>query len=186
MNRPHASAVTAIKVDGAWTTSIDYHISLDPVGRRVRGYLNGVLVVDSLNALVMLEKGHLPVYYFPRADVASECLAFTDHHTYCPHKGDASYWTVSAGSKAIENGAWAYLEPYAHLESLESLVAFYWNAMDEWWEEDEQVFVHARDPRKNIVVVDCFRPVEVLLDGIVVASTRRARTLHETDLPARY
>ena len=67
MNRPHAESVTAVKVDGAWTTSIDYHISLEPVGRRVRGHLNGVPVVDSLNALVMLEKEHLPVYYFPRA-----------------------------------------------------------------------------------------------------------------------
>ena len=186
MNQPRAESVTAVKVDGAWTTSIDYHISLEPVGRRVRGHLNGVPVVDSLNALVMLEKGHLPVYYFPRADVAAECLSSTDHHTYCPHKGEASYWTVSAGSKAIENGAWAYLDPYAHLASLADLVAFYWNAMDEWWEEDEQVFVHARDPRKNVLVVDCFRPVEVLLDETVVASTRRARILHETDLPARY
>ena len=58
--------------------------------------------------------------------------------------------------------------------------------MDEWWEEDEQVFVHARDPRKSITVVECFRPVEVVLDGTVVASTRRARRLDETDLPARY
>ena len=130
MNQPRAESVTAVKVDGAWTTSIDYHISLEPVGRRVRGHLNGVPVVDSLNALVMLEKGHLPVYYFPRADVAAECLSSTDHHTYCPHKGEASYWTVSAGSKAIENGAWAYLDPYAHLASLADLVAFYWNAMD--------------------------------------------------------
>ena len=53
-------------------------------------------MVDSLNPRVMLEKGHLPVYYFPRADVAEACLAPTDHHTHCPHKGDASYWTVSA------------------------------------------------------------------------------------------
>ena len=186
MNQPRAESVTAVKVDGAWTTSIDYHISLEPVGRRVRGHLNGVPVVDSLNALVMLEKGHLPVYYFPRTDVAAECLSSTDHRTYCPHKGEASYWTVAAGSKAIENGAWAYLDPYAHLAPLADLVAFYWNAMDEWWEEDEQVFVHARDPRKNIVIVDCFRPVEVRLDGTVLASTRRARTLHETDLPPRY
>ena len=186
MTATPAEPVHAVKVDGVWSTSIGYHISLEPVGRRVRGHLNGVPVVDSLNPLVMLEKGHLPVYYFPRTDVAAECLSSTDHRTYCPHKGEASYWTVAAGSKAIENGAWAYLDPYAHLAPLADLVAFYWNAMDEWWEEDEQVFVHARDPRKNIVIVDCFRPVEVRLDGTVLASTRRARTLHETDLPPRY
>ena len=186
MTATHAEPVHAVKVDGVWNTSIDYHISLESLGRRVRGYLNGVPVVDSLNARVMRGKGHLPVYYFPRADVAQERLTPTDHHTFCPHKGDASYWTVSAGSKAVENGAWGYLEPFPHLAPLADLVAFYWNAMDEWWEEDEQVFVHARDPRKGITVVECFRPIEVVLDGIVVASTRRARRLHETDLPARY
>ena len=135
MTAIHAEPIHAVKVDGAWHASIDYHISLDPLGRRVRGYLNGVPVVDSLNARVMLEKGHLPVYYFPRADVAEECLTPTDHHTICPHKGDASYWTVSAGSKAVENGAWGYLEPFPHLAPLANFVAFYWNAMDEWWED---------------------------------------------------
>ena len=186
MNPLPVEPIHAVKVGGSWTASIDYHISLEPVGRRVRGFLNGVPVVDSLHARVMREKGHLPVYYFPRADVAKACLASTDHHTWCPHKGEASYWTVSAGSKAVENGAWAYLEPCAHLAPLADLVAFYWTAMDEWWEEDEQVFVHARDPRKSIAVVECFRPVEVVLDGTVLARTRRARMLHETDLPARY
>ena len=144
MAATHAEPVHAVKVDGVWSTTIDYHISLEPLGRRVRGYLNGVPVVDSLNASVMLEKGHLPVYYFPREDVADECLAPTDRRTHCPHKGDASYWTVSAGSKAVVNGAWGYLEPCPHLAPLADFVAFYWNAMDEWWEEDEQVFVHAR------------------------------------------
>ena len=186
MTATHTEPVHAVKVDGVWSTSIDYHISLEPLGRRVRGYLNGIPVVDSLNASVMLEKGHLPVYYFPREDVADECLAPADRRTHCPYKGDASYWTVSAGSKAVENGAWGYLEPFPHLAPLAHLVAFYWNAMDEWWEEDEQVFVHARDPRKSITVVECFRPIEVVLDGTVIASTRRARRLDETDLPARY
>ena len=186
MTATHAEPIHAVKVDGAWNTSIDYHISLEPLGRRVRGYLNGAPVVDSLNARVMLEKGHLPVYYFPRTNVAEQSLTPTDHHTFCPHKGDASYCTVSAGTKSVRNGAWGYLEPFPHLAPLADLVAFYWNAMDEWWEEDEQVFVHARDPRKSITVVECFRPIEVVLDGTVVASTRRARRLDETNLPARY
>ena len=80
------------KVDGVWNASIDYHISLEPLGRRVRGFLKGVPVVDSLNAHIMLEKGHLPVYYFPRADVSEGCLALTDHRTHCPH----SAWVSAA------------------------------------------------------------------------------------------
>lgn len=186
MTKTPAQPLHAVRINGAWSTSVDYQISLEPVGRRVRGYLGGVPVVDSLDTRVLLEQGHLPVYYFPQGDVAEECLRRTDHSTHCPHKGDASYWTVSAGSKTATNAAWGYLEPFPHLAPLAGLVAFYWDAMDEWWEEDEQVFVHARDPRKSIAVVDCFRQVEVILDGTVIASTRRARMLHETDLPVRY
>ena len=124
MTATHAHPVHAVKVDGVWSTAIDYHISLEPLGRRVRGFLNRVPVFDSLDALVMLEKGHLPVYYFPRADIAAECLTPTDRRTHCPHKGDAGYWTVSAGAKAVEPGAWGYLEPFPHLAPLAHLVAF--------------------------------------------------------------
>ena len=186
MTRPHTEPIHAVRTDGAWRTSIDYHISLEPLGRRVRGFLDDVEVVDSLDTRIMLEQGHLPGYYFPRADVAMDLLTPTQRRSHCPHKGDASYWTVSAGSKRMENGAWSYPEPFPHLAPLADLVAFYWNAMDEWWEEDEQVFVHARDPYKRVVVVECFRPVEVVLDGRVVASTRRSRLLQETGLPPRY
>ncbi len=186
MTATSAEPLHAVRVDGVWSTAVDYHISLEPLGRRLRAHLNGVPVVDSLNARVMLEKGHLPVYYIPRADVRENCLTPTDRRTSCPHKGEASYWTVSAGSKSVKDGAWGYLDPFSHLAPLTDLVAFYWNAMDEWWEEDEPVFVHARDPRKSITVVECFRPIDVVLDGIVVASTRRARRLDETDLPVRY
>lgn len=181
-----AEPIHAVKVDGAWTAAVDYHISLEPVGRRVRAYLGGTAVVDSLDTRVLLEKGHLPVYYFPRVNVADDCLSPTDRSTFCPHKGTASYWTVSAGSKTAENAAWGYPKPLPHLAPLADFIAFYWDAMDEWWEEDEQVFVHARNPRTSITVVECYRQVEVVLDGIVVARTRRARQLHETGLPVRY
>ena len=93
---------------------------------------------------------------------------------------------MTAGAKTAENGAWGYGNPMPHLAPLADMVAFYWDAMDEWWEEDEQVFVHARDPRKSITVVESRRRVDVVLDGIVLASTQRARNLHETDLPTRY
>ena len=186
MTQPRIEPINAVKVSGEWITSIDYHVSLEPVGRRIRGCLGGVTVVDALGARVMLEQGHLPVYYFPRDEIEMGYLASTDHRTHCPHKGDASYWTVSAGGKTADNGAWGYLEPFPHLAPLADLVAFYWHGLDEWWEEDEQVIVHARDPRKSIVVVESSRPVEVVLDGTVIASTRRARMLHETDLPTRY
>ena len=125
-----AEPVHALKVDGVWSTSIDYHISLEPLGRRVRGFLNGVPVVDSLNARVMLEKGHLPVYYFPRSDVLEECLTPTDHHTHCPHKGEAVYWNARLPERTVEDVVWSYPHPIAQCPRIASLMCFFNEVVD--------------------------------------------------------
>ena len=130
MTATHAEPVHAVKVDGVWNTPIDYHISLESLGRRVRGYLNGVPVADSLNARVMLEKGHLPVYYFPRADVAQERLTPTDHHTFCPHKGDASYWSARMPERTVEDVVWSYPRPIAECPRIASLMCFFNEVVD--------------------------------------------------------
>lgn len=126
----HAAPVHAVKVDGAWSTAIDYHISLEPLGRRVRGYLNGVPVVDSLNACIMLERGHLPVYYFPKADVAEGCLTPTDHRTHCPHKGEAVYWSARMQERTVEDVVWSYPRPIAECPRIASMMCFYNEVVD--------------------------------------------------------
>src|SRR4051794_23714464 len=154
--------------------------------RRIRAKLGGVTVVDSTHAKMLHEHAHLPVYYFPEDDVRMDLLRPTDHHTTCPYKGEASYWSVEAGGKVSENTAWAYHEPLDGAPPLRGYVAFYWNKMDEWFEEDEPAIVHARDPYHRIDVLQSSRRVRVVLDGEELASSDRPLALFETGLPTRW
>jgi uncharacterized protein (DUF427 family) len=154
--------------------------------RRIRGKLAGETVVESRRAKLLHETGHLPVYYFPEADVSSDLLEPTDHSTHCPLKGDASYWTIRVGERTSENSAWAYRDPIAAARFLAGFVAFYWHALDEWWEEDEQVFVHPRDPYHRVDALASSRHVRVLLGGELLAESRRPVIVFETGLPPRY
>jgi uncharacterized protein (DUF427 family) len=126
------------------------------------------------------------VYYFPPEDVRSEFLEPTDQHTRCPYKGEASYWTIKVGDKVAENAMWGYLDPLPGREDIRGYRAFYWNRVDAWYEEDEEIFVHPRDPYKRVDVLASRRHVRVVIDGQTVADTRRPRLLFETNHPVRY
>ena len=76
--------------------------------RRVRVMLGGETVADSRRVKLLHEAGHLPVYHFPEEDVHMDLLEESDHTTYCPFKGDASYWSVRVGDNVAENAAWSY------------------------------------------------------------------------------
>ena len=76
--------------------SSDHPIWTEPYPRRVRAVLDGVAVVDSTHTLLLLEAGHLPVYYIPPEDVRTDLLEPTDKQSHCPYKGEASYWSVTA------------------------------------------------------------------------------------------
>lgn len=154
--------------------------------RRIRALLDGETVVDSRHGKLLHEHGHLPIYYFPESEVRMELLEPSDHSTRCPYKGRASYWSVRVGDRRAENAAWSYPHPLAGAPPLAGYLAFYWDRMDEWLEEDEPAIVHARDPYHRVDVLDTSRHVEVLVDGEVVADTRRARVLFETGLPPRW
>ena len=154
--------------------------------RRVRVVLNGETIADSVDMKMMHETRHLPMYYFPMDDVRMDLLENTDHTTHCPHKGDASYWSVKVGDRVAENAMWAYEDPLDDVPELEGLAAFYWNKMDHWYEEDEELFIHARDPYKRIDTVPSSRHVQVKVGGEIVADTKRAHFLFETGLPTRY
>jgi uncharacterized protein (DUF427 family) len=154
--------------------------------RRMRAVFNGETVVDSRHAKLLHEQNHLPIYYFPENEVRMDLLVPTDHHTHCPFKGDASYWTVRVGDREAENAAWSYPEPLEDAPPLAGYFAFYWQKMDAWYEEDELAIGHARDPYHRIDVLETSRHVRVLVNGEVVADTRRARVLFETGLPPRW
>jgi len=164
----------------------DYRIAFERSPRRVRVTFNGESIADSTGAHLLSETRHLPVYYFPRADVRLDLMTPTAHHTFCPYKGTASYWTIKVGDRAAENAVWAYPEPFDEVAAIADFVALYWDRVDAWYEEDEEIFVHPRDPYKRVDVLQSSRPVQVILGGVTVAETLRARFLFETRLPTRY
>jgi uncharacterized protein (DUF427 family) len=158
----------------------------DPVPQRIRAFFGGETIVDSTGAKLLHETGHLPVYYFPDEHVRWDLLEATDKRTHCPHKGDASYWTIRAGNRDAPNAVWAYREPLEPADFLRGHVALYWRAVDEWFAEEEQLFGHPRDPYVRIDVYESARHVRISLDGELLADTRRSRILFETGLPPRY
>jgi uncharacterized protein (DUF427 family) len=152
--------------------------------KRVRVVFANRVIADSLDVRMIWEHPHYPQYYFPVDDVDGAALAETDHTTTDPERGTASHFTVRVGDREAVNAAWQYRNsPH---EALRGLVRFDWAAMDRWYEEGEEVFVHARNPYARIDVLESDRHVQVEIDGITVADSTRPRLLFETRLPTRY
>ncbi len=160
---------------------------LEPTPRRVRAVVGGETVADSRRAMLLHESGHQPLYYFPPDDVRSELLVASDRHTHCPKKGEASYYSITVGDRVLEDVAWYYPEPIADAPAqLAGLIAFYWDRIDRWFEEAEEVFGHARDPYHRVDIVSSDRRVRVLRDGALLADSSRATALFESNLPPRW
>ncbi len=122
------------------------YIRWEPCPRRVRVQYNGAWIADSNETMLLLERGHLPVYYFPKEDVRMDLFVQTDHMTRCPHKGRAVHWTVQVGDQQSENAAWCYPEPLDLAPPLADYIAFYWDKMDHWFEEEEEIYGHPENP----------------------------------------
>ena len=163
-----------------------YAVALLPSPRHVRVRFGGQTVADTTRAVLLYETRHLPVYYIPLADVRQEFVVPTAHSTHCPHKGDARYWSLKVGDRESENALWNYPTPIASCPPIADLVAFYWDRVDAWYEEDEEVYVHPRDPYHRVDTVESSRHVVVSVDGVTVAQSHRPRLLFETGLPTRY
>jgi uncharacterized protein (DUF427 family) len=158
------------------------HVEVSP--RRVRAYFDNQLVADSQKVLLVFETRQPPVYWFPTSDVRMDLLASKE-----PAVGAASgsvHWRSNTGGRVADNLAWSYAEPSAELAPLNGHIAFHWNAIDAWYEEDEEVFVHPRNPYTRVDTVHSSRHVRVKVDGQVVAETNRPVLLFETGLPTRY
>jgi uncharacterized protein (DUF427 family) len=164
----------------------DKFLEVEPTPRRVRVKFAGETIADSTHALLMCEGGHLPVYYFPMADVRMDLFTPTDHATHCGYKGDASYWTLTVGDRTEESVMWSYRSPYQEMLGITDYCAFYWDRMDSWWEEDEEIFRHPRDPKHRVDAILSHRPVKVVVGGETIAETTDARFVFETNHPVRY
>jgi uncharacterized protein (DUF427 family) len=154
---------------------------LEELPRWVRARFAGEVVVDTRRPRLLHESGRLPVYYFPEEDVRTELLSPSGRTEDDLVKGRREFLTLTAGDRSKEDAAWRFSE-----DLLAGLVAFEWDAMDEWLEEEERLYGHARDPYSRIDVRQTSRHVRVSLDGEPLAESRRAKVLYEAGLPPRW
>lgn len=184
--RSSVSAALAFLEDPGKGPTPAHRVAIEDSPKRVRVFFAGRLIADSRHVKLMHETWHLPVYYFPHEDVDQTCLVPTGHTSTCPVKGEARYWSARVGDRTAENAVWNYPRPVEGCPDIAGLLAFYWQSMDAWYEEEEQVFVHPRDPYKRIEVLESSRRVEIAVNGITIADSRRPCMLLETGLPTRY
>ena len=103
------------------------HITVKPAGVRVTVKVSGMVLADTLDALALKEGDYPVVYYIPRKDVRMDRLARTAHSTFCPFKGNASYYSFKGGA---DNAVWTYEDPYDDMLAIKGLLAFYPNKVD--------------------------------------------------------
>lgn len=154
--------------------------------RRVRALLGGETILNTTSGMLLHESQILPRLYFPLSDLRSEFLEPSDHSTHCPFKGDASYRSIRIGDHFAENALWLYEEPVEESSWLRGYGSLYWEKMDTWLDEDEEVFGHLRDPYHRVDVRGSSRHVKVLAGDEVVAETNTAKLLSETGVPNRW
>ncbi|HYM73070.1 MAG TPA: DUF427 domain-containing protein [Stellaceae bacterium] len=113
-----------------WAKKPEHRVDLYPETKRVRVTYAGTVVADTTDALRVEETGHGPVHYIPAKDMRLDLMKKTEHNTYCPFKGTASYWTLAVGKDASENAIWGYETPYDEMARLAGYYAFYGNRVD--------------------------------------------------------
>ena len=160
---------------------------VEPTPRRVRTVFGGLTVADSRRTLLVWAGDiRLPVYYFPLPDVRADLLSESDRRIAHPDLGNARCWHLEVGGRSAADAAWSFDETEPGAEAVRGHLAFNWGEMDAWFEEDDEVFVHPRDPYHRVDVLNSSRHVRVELNGVTVAESRRPRLLFETGLPPRY
>ena len=150
----------------------------------MRTFVHGVAVADTRHPFLVWEGPHYPAYYFPVGDVRMDLLTPTETVTHSPSRGDAQHYTVTVNGEERVDAAWRYTN--SPFEELRDLIRFDWDAMDAWFEEDEEVFTHVRSPYTRIDILPTSRRVQVELDGVMLADSTHAHALFETGLPTRW
>jgi uncharacterized protein (DUF427 family) len=103
----------------------DHLITISPAEGKVRVSVAGRTVAESARALRLEENGYPPVYYLPRDDADMSLLVRTTHDTYCPYKGDCSYFSIPIGGSRSENAVWTYERPHEAVADINEHLAFY-------------------------------------------------------------
>jgi uncharacterized protein (DUF427 family) len=156
---------------------------VEPVPRRVRAVLGGQVVLDTVRALYVWEAPYYPQYYIPVADVAPGVLV-DEQHPQRLSRGTARRHALTAGGMTRPGAARVYGDDA--VAGLAGTARFEWSALDAWFEEDEEVFVHPRSPYTRVDALRSTRSVRVELDGVLLAESGSPVLVFETGLPTRY
>jgi uncharacterized protein (DUF427 family) len=158
-------------------------VAVEPNERRVRGVRRGRTVVDTTRSRFVWEHDAYPAWYVPTADVRGE-LVPTGATFESSRRGVGRRFDLVVDGETIPDAGWAHSD--SPVEELRELVRLEWGAVDAWFEEDVEVFVHPRDPHVRVDVLPSSRHVRILVDDVVVADSQRPRILFETRLPPRF
>jgi uncharacterized protein (DUF427 family) len=156
---------------------------IEPVPRRVRAFLGATVVLDTTRALYVWESPNFPQYYIPLEDVDAAVLVDEEHPEHL-RRGTARRHGLRAGESERPGAAHVYGEDA--LDGLAGTVRFEWAALDAWFEEDEEVFVHPRNPYARVDALRSTRTVRVELEGVLLAESSSPVMVFETGLPTRY
>lgn len=154
---------------------------IEPAPRRVRGYRGGELVFDTTRAHYVWEVPYYPQYYVPLSDVRPGMLS-DDDHPQRVQLGPSRLHTLTAGGQVHKSAARVF---DADGGPVGSSVRFEWDSLD-WFEEDEPIVGHPRNPYVRVDALRSHRHIRVELDGVVLADARDPVLLFETGLPTRY
>lgn len=160
--------------------SVDH---VEPVPRRVRALLGGEVVLDTIRALYVWEWPHYPQYYIPIADVDGDRLVDEQHPEHL-RRGTARRHGLRVGEISRPGTVHVYADDAR--QGLAGTARFDWDALDAWFEEDERVFVHPRDPYVRVDALRSTRRVRIELDGLALAESSSPVMVFETGLPTRY
>lgn len=157
---------------------------IEPAPRRVRGYLGHELVFDTTQARYVWEVPYYPAYYVPLADVRAEFLRDENHAQRVQLGASHLYSVVGSGATQTHPSA-ARVFDADGASPVAGTVRFDWDVL-RWFEEDEQIYGHPRNPYSRVDALRSQRHVRVELDGVVLADTGAPVLLFETGLPTRY
>ncbi len=125
MSETTAAPARTVKIPGP-----DHPITVEPNSSRIVVTLAGQVIADTRDALTLREANYPAVQYIPRKDVNMSLLERTDHASYCPYKGEASYFSIPVGGERSVNAIWTYEAPYAPVAEIKDHVAFYPDRVD--------------------------------------------------------
>lgn len=156
----------------------------EPTPRWIRAVVNGKTIADSKNAYLLLGGG-LPMYLFPASAVSEGTLSREASDIPRPGLGTFSGHTIHAAGVTVP-GAMVVKETEPGFEAIKGMVGFEWDSVDHWYEEEEEIFRHPRDPYHRVDAVKSSRHVVVTVNDKVVADTTKPVLIFETGLPTRY